>query len=133
MIKNGQLSIRQYWDVVYEPNYRKKENDFMGDVMDLLRTTPDGQGVIAAVGWSGQWQALLERDAIDGRLRMRAGLERLHTILHPDEAIRSPRILLVFWTGERVHGQNLLRRVLLEHYTPRRGNQPIVGPIWART
>jgi alpha-galactosidase len=92
---------------------------------------PDGQGVIAAVGWSGQWQALLERDAIDGRLRMRAGLERLHTILHPDEAIRSPRILLVFWTGERVHGQNLLRRLLLEHYTPRRGNQPIVGPIWA--
>src|SRR5437773_4111149 len=37
VIKNGQLSIRQYWDVVYEPNYRKKENDFMGDVMDLLR------------------------------------------------------------------------------------------------
>ena len=92
---------------------------------------PDGQGLIAAVGWSGQWQVVLERDAVDGRLRIRAGLERLHTMLHPGEAIRSPRILLVFWTGERVHGQNLLRRLLLEHYTPRRGSQPIVGPIWA--
>ncbi len=92
---------------------------------------PDGQGLIAAVGWSGQWQVVLERDAADGGLRIRAGLERLHTTLHPGEAIRSPRILLVFWTGERVHGQNMLRRLLLEHYTPRRGSQPIVGPIWA--
>jgi alpha-galactosidase len=92
---------------------------------------PDGLGVIAAVGWSGQWQVLLERDSTDGRLRMRAGLERLRTLLHPGEAIRSPRILLVFWTGERAHGQNLLRRLLLEHYTPRRGSQAIVGPIWA--
>ena len=92
---------------------------------------PDHQGVIAAVGWSGQWQVLLERAAADGELRMRAGLERLRTILHPGEAIRSPRILLLFWTGERVHGQNLLRRLLLEQYTPRRGTQPVVGPIWA--
>ena len=92
---------------------------------------PDQHGLIAAVGWSGQWQVLMERDAPDGHLRVRAGLERLRTILHPGETIRSPRILLLFWTGERAHGQNLLRRLLLEQYTPRRGGQPIVGPIWA--
>ena len=37
VLKNGQLSVRQYWDVVFEPNYRKKENDFIGEIMDLLR------------------------------------------------------------------------------------------------
>jgi alpha-galactosidase len=40
-------------------------------------------------------------------------------LLHPGEAIRSPRILLFPWSGERMDAHNQFRRLLLAHYLPR--------------
>jgi alpha-galactosidase len=90
------------------------------------------QGVIGAIGWTGGWAAGFERDR-DG-VQVRAGMERTHLRLHPGEEIRTPRILLLFWDGDRIHGHNLLRRVILAHYTPRPKGQllepPIADAVW---
>jgi hypothetical protein len=53
-----------------------------------------GEGsLIVAVGWSGQWAAAL--NSPDGHhLRVTAGQEQTHFILHPGERVRSPRMLL---------------------------------------
>lgn len=91
---------------------------------------PDGSGIIIAVGWSGQWQASFVRGA-GASVRSQAGLELTHLTLHPGEKIRSPRMMLLFWSGEQIHGQNLLRRLLLAHYTPQKDAKPFQGPIWA--
>ena len=56
-------------------------------------------------------------------------MERTHLRLHPGEEIRTPRILLLFWQGERTHGHNLWRRLLLDHYTPRPNGQRLVPPV----
>jgi len=90
---------------------------------------PDGSGVVMAVGWSGQWQASFAR-AAGPALRVQAGLELTHLKLLPGERIRSPRMLLLFWRGDRLHGHNLLRRLLLAHYTPTRDGRPFQPPIW---
>ena len=98
-------------------------------------------GLVVGVGWSGQWEALIERErsapppdvepdlrgpngqvsafrSLD-RLRLEAGMEGVHLALRPGELIRSPRILLIPWEGDRRRGQNALRRFLHRHVAPR--------------
>ena len=79
-------------------------------------------GVIGAIGWTGNWKADFTV-AADGRsVRMAAGMKATHLLLHPGEEIRTPRIVLMRWTGaDWTVAQNAWRRVLLAHYTPRQG------------
>jgi len=79
---------------------------------------PTGSGVIAAVGWPGQWSSLWTRDAEVG-LRVRAGQELTYLRLLPGEEIRTPLIVLQFWTKDWIRGQNIWRRWMLAHNVPR--------------
>lgn len=86
------------------------------------------EGVIGAIGWTGGWAATFERSS-DGPIRARAGMIKTHLRLRPGEEIRTPRILLLFWEGERLHGHNMLRRFILAHHTPRPNGQLLQPPI----
>ncbi len=88
------------------------------------------QGVIAAIGWTGDWKADFLY-AKDGKtIGMKSGMKRTHLVLHPGEEIQTPRIVLMSWTGDDWQiSQNAWRRLLLAHYTPRDNNQPMKGPI----
>ena len=88
-----------------------------------------GSGLFTAVGWTGQWAASLERDAA-GQGRLRAGMESTHLVLHPGESIRSPRILLMAWRGDRTAAHNRFRRLILFHYTPKQGDRPLAVPVF---
>jgi len=79
---------------------------------------PTGSGVIVAVGWPGQWSSLWARDA-DVGLRVRAGQELTHLKLLPGEEIRSPLMVLQFWTKDWIRAQNVWRRWMLAHNVPR--------------
>jgi alpha-galactosidase len=83
---------------------------------------PSSEGVIAVVGWPGQWAASFDRDAAAG-LRIRAGQEKTHLVLQPGEEIRTPLIVLQFWKGDRIHSQNVWRRWMLAHNLPRPGGK----------
>jgi alpha-galactosidase len=56
-------------------------------------------------------------------------MERTRLRLHPGEEIRTPRILLLSWQGDRTQGHNLWRRLLLAHYTPRPNGQLLLPPV----
>lgn len=100
-------------------------------VMPYFHVTSTGQeGVILAVGWTGQWSATFARDDEDG-LRFRAGMEHTRLRLHPGESIRTPSILMLCYQGDRVRGQNLWRQFMLRHVTPARGAKPQPIPIAA--
>ncbi len=86
-----------------------------------------GRGVIVAVGWTGGWRATFTRT--EAGLRVQAGMKRTHLKLLPGEAIRTPRVLLLFWEGERLHGHNMLRQFILAHHTPRPGGELLQAPI----
>lgn len=79
--------------------------------------TPEQRGVIVGVGWTGTWAARL--GAKGNELTARVGLKETHFILHPGERVRTSRILLLFWEGKRLHGQNMLRSILHKHYIPK--------------
>ena len=81
-----------------------------------------GGGVIAVVGWPGQWKATFTRDDAAG-LRVAAGQELTHFTLHPGEEVRSPLVVLQFWQGDAVDAQNTWRRWMIAHNVPRVNGQ----------
>lgn len=88
-----------------------------------------GGGLIAAVGWSGQWNATIERTS-ESSLRLQAGMQNVRLTLHPGETIRSPRIMLLYWSGDDLwRGYNQFRRVMLDHVMPRIDGKLVMPPI----
>ncbi|MBN2309539.1 MAG: alpha-galactosidase [Candidatus Hydrogenedentes bacterium] len=88
-------------------------------------------GIIGAIGWTGDWTAAFYRTDTD--VRMRAGMRRTNLKLLPGEEIRSPRIALLFWEGERMHGHNLWRQFILAHHSPQVNGQRAEAPISCAT
>jgi alpha-galactosidase len=86
------------------------------------------EGLLTAIGWSGQWAARLERSPA-GPTRLVAGMEKTHLRLHPGERIRSPRILVMPWKGDRLAAQNRFRRLLLFEYVPKLNGRPLRLPV----
>lgn len=85
-------------------------------------------GLITAIGWSGQWCASVEM--AQGRLHIQASLQNLHSVLHPGERLRSPRILQLRWQGgDQYHACNLFRRTMMAHIMPRLNGQLVTPPI----
>jgi alpha-galactosidase len=82
-----------------------------------------GGGLIAAVGWPGQWATKFERDSGRG-LRFTAGQDLTHLYLKPGEEIRTPLIALLFWKGtDTMRAQNVWRSWMLAHNLPRPGGK----------
>jgi alpha-galactosidase len=125
------------------PDERNQQAPWLGEGNPLRLETREGRsscgtfpffnvdmndhGVIGAVGWTGDWAATFYRS--DKELRMRAGMKRTHLKLLPGEEIRSPRMMLLFWEGDLDRGQNLLRRFMLAHHTPKIDGKPAQVPI----
>ena len=84
--------------------------------------TPDGRGVIVGIGWTGNWGGRLR--VTGNELTARVGLKGTHFVLYPGEQVRTARILLLFWQGKRLHGQNMLRQLLHKHYIPSLKGKP---------
>ena len=91
--------------------------------------SPEGRGVLVGLGWTGNW--LAQFTGAGTQLEAQAGMPLTSFRLHPGEKVRGPRVLLVFWNGQRLHGNNMLRRVLYEHYLPRlpggKPHEPLVS------
>jgi alpha-galactosidase len=87
-------------------------------------------GLIGAIGWTGDWKADFAYAGDAKTISMTAGMKRTHLVLHPGEEIRTPRIVLMGWSGGNWQdSQNTWRRLLLAHYTPHDNGAPMVGPI----
>lgn len=85
-------------------------------------------GVITAIGWTGQWKASLEND--NGKIRIQAGMQNLHTKLLPGETIRSPRIMQLYWKGkDSMRAFNLFRHTMFSHIIPKVDGKTITPPI----
>jgi alpha-galactosidase len=96
------------------------------EAMPMFNLDCGGRGIVAGLGWSGPWTATFERDG-DREVRVRAKMDSTHLILRPGERIRSPLVLILFWKGDRIDAQNLWRRLILAHYSPRPGGKPFTG------
>ena len=90
----------------------------------------DQSGIIFAIGWTGQWTATFSANT-NGDMRVQAGMDGTHLRLHPGEEIRTPSILVMHYVGDRLHGQNLWRQLMLRHYSPTPSGKPLELPVAA--
>jgi len=92
--------------------------------------TPE-HGIVAAIGWSGRWEAVVGRKGPNPRaLDLTAGMAETHFKLLPGEEVRTPSVALLFWKGaDRLAGHNLFRRFVLAHHMPQAGGKPVPLPI----
>lgn len=79
-----------------------------------------GEGVIAGLGWPGQWAARVSRDRQRG-VRISAGQQLTHFRLLPGEEVRTPLVAVQFWQGDWIGAQNVRRRWMIAHNLPRPG------------
>jgi len=103
----------------------------LGQVFPYFNLEWQDEGVIAVVGWPGQWFAEFTRDSARG-LHLVAGQERTHLRLKPGEEIRTPLVVLQFWKGgDWLRAQNVWRRWMVAHNLPRPGGEaprPLLTP-----
>jgi alpha-galactosidase len=93
--------------------------------------TPE-HGIVAAIGWSGRWEAIVNRGtgANARSIDLIAGMAETHFKLLPGEEVRTPSIALLFWKSpDRMAGHNLFRRFILAHHMPQTGGKPTPLPI----
>lgn len=86
-------------------------------------------GAIIVIGWPGSWTSHFDRDESQG-LHVQAGQQRTHFVLHPQEEVRSPRIVVQRYKGDWLTGQNIWRKWMCAHNMPRPGGklpQPMTG------
>ncbi len=87
-------------------------------------------GLIGAIGWTGDWKADFTYSKDGKTIVLMSGMKRTHLLLHPGEEIRTPRIVLMNWSGgDWQDSQNVWRRLLLAHYTPHDNGKPMIGPV----
>jgi len=97
-------------------------------VLPFFNLEQKGSGVIGAIGWTGGWSASFQRGR-DDIIRGQAGMAATNIKLLPGEEIRTPRILLLFWEQDRLHGHNMLRQFILAHHTPRPNGKLLQPPM----
>jgi alpha-galactosidase len=98
------------------------------EAMPFVNLQWGNQGVLVGLGWTGPWTATFAR-AADGSLKVQAGMEQMHLLLKPGEEIRSPRVVALFWQGDRLRAHNLWRRFLLDYHSPKPDGKPFAGLI----
>ena len=97
--------------------------------MPFFNIETKNEGAVMAIGWTGEWAASFEHANAGPDFRVKAGMDLTHFTLHPGEEVRTPRILMLFWQGERIRGNNLLRQFILTHHRPTIDGKPAEAPI----
>lgn len=77
--------------------------------------SPDGSGVVMAVGWTGTWTAEIANEN-GNSLGLSSGLDKFDSYLLSGESFRGPSVCLLFWKGsDHIDGSNKFRRFLTTH------------------
>ena len=84
--------------------------------MPFFNVNRGDEGVIFAIGWSGQWTCDLSRDK-DGTVRIRTGLEDCDFYLKPGERIRLSSVVVLPYRNGYLAGQNAFRRLVKDRYS----------------
>jgi len=121
-----QDSLHENAEVLFGPS-RGRSSD--AAALPFFNIASPERGIVAAVGWSGQWRAAVKRTGVHV-LSLAAGMAKTRFRLRPGEEVRSPSTALLFWkSAERMSGHNLFRRFVLAHHTPRPNGRPVDLPL----
>ncbi len=76
----------------------------------------ENEGVIFAIGWTGQWQCEISRGG--GFINIKSGIEETSFVLHPGEKIRTSSAFILPYSDGKTNAHNRLRKIIREVYSP---------------
>lgn len=110
-----ETTLRFSESILMQPNGGRSSDD-SGFPFFTIKS-PDHTGIVAAIGWSGNWFSDIEQTNPKA-INLKAGMVNMKLFLYPGETIRTPSICMLFWQNEdRMVGQNQFRRFLLAHHS----------------
>ncbi len=89
------------------------------------------RGFIAAIGWTGQWNAKIQK--IGSSVRFRSKIEDTHFFLYPGEKIRTSSVVIMNYTGDFFASQNKWRRLIKQEFSyvgKRVDDPPFSAVVW---
>ena len=84
--------------------------------MPFFNANRGDEGVIFAIGWTGQWTCDVARRQ-GGAVHVQAGLEDCDFFLRPGERFRTVSMVTLPYRNGRIGGQNAFRRLVRSHYS----------------
>lgn len=75
-----------------------------------------GQGVIVAIGWTGQWECEFLRK--DESVEIKSGIRNTEFVLYPNEKIRTSSVVIMSYKGDFFEAQNKWRRLVKAEFSP---------------
>ena len=83
-----------------------------------LTSAHDTYGITGAIGWSGNWNCEFTYNA--GTVNVSAGMQATDYQMKNGETLRSPSMVIQFFSGTQDDGHNAWRQLILDNYTPSR-------------
>lgn len=112
-----------------EEKFAPKGGSSSNDAWPFFRIEGEDEGVIMAVGWSGQWETKIST-FYSAAVKIMARQQTFDAQLLPGECVRTPGIVLSYYDGDAEYGHNIWRRMMIEHYTPDDGTEErFVAPV----
>lgn len=100
--------------------------------MPFFKLETGAGSYLFAVGWSGCWESKLDCSE-DTRLRVTAGVEKTHFVLHPGEKVRLPRMLTLRWVGDTLESNAQFRQLIYKHYCARLAGKAPMPTVFCNT
>ena len=99
----------------------------------FFNISQSGQGIVAAIGWSGQWNCEIARDS--ETLRLRSKIEDTEFRMYKGERFRTSSFVIMEYDGDFSDGQNKWRRLVKSHFSligsgARPKEAPFCAGIW---
>ena len=95
-----------------------------------LHQSNDNLGYVVAVGWTGQWNAEVERK--ESSVIFKSKIEDTNFRILPGEKFRTSSVTIMFYRGSAQNGQNRWRKLVKDVYSPiGKGSVPAEVPFCA--
>ena len=116
---NSELDFQPYSvDLTKEPEFSVKTSNGTptAEAFPYFDISNGEHGVIGAIGWTGNWKMNVTNN--EGKVRLQAGMTETKFYVCPQEQLRTPMMVLQFFTGDQDAGHNAWRRLMYAEYTP---------------
>ncbi len=126
----------RYTNHIY-PNQTKRFKTSGGrsskDMAPFFNIHRQNQGVVFAIGWTGQWNCSIKRT--NESVNIKSGIEDACFYLKPGEKIRTSSAVLMEYKGSFIESQNKWRRFTKKHFSligkeGRPDNIPLCTSMW---
>ena len=96
-------------------------------VFPFFEISRQNEGVLFAIGWTGQWKASFTRST--GDIQIISGLESVSFVLHPGEKYRTTSALVMSYADGAQAASNRFRRLMKMLSPIGKGKRPVYAPL----